>query len=190
MAEEHTGREEPFVFAMKKKNVDADDIKKLKAILEENRRLDFVDRIFYPESYPVLRDEDGNYMTHKMSWGEFEGTPIVFPEVIHDVKTGMLHNLGKEGMKHAIDSGEYIPFTNTEEADWFTKNYKKVWQPPEWQDQIKNDRYEGYLGNQEGVNTQIRNFVPRDPSVGDASDMDSEAIINFRERLRKQGRVL
>jgi len=173
-----------------KKKAESDDLKKINAILDENRGLNFVDRIRYPESYPVLKSEEGTHASHKMSWGEYDGTPIVFPSVVYDPKTGMLHDLGKDAMKHAIDSGEYIPFTDTEEADWFSKNYKKVWQPPEWQDQIKNDRYRGYLGNQPGINTQIRDFVPRDPSVGDASDMDIDAIINFREMLRRKGKIL
>ena len=114
---------------MKKKNkAESDDLKKINAILDENRGLNFVDRIRYPESYPTLDFGEGNWGTHKMSYStDNEGSAMVYPQIIYDKEKNTLIDLGKDAMKHAQETGEYIPFTNAEEADWFGKNYKKVW---------------------------------------------------------------
>ena len=61
---------------------------------------------------------------------------------------------------------------------------------PEWSKQMKNDVYRGYLNNLPGVNTQIRNFVPGDPSVGDATDMNAKDIMNYRDRIKRTGTKL
>ena len=51
---------------------------------------------------------------------------IVFPTVLHE--GGQLRAYsGKEAFTHALKSGEFIEFKTKGEADWFSKNYKKVW---------------------------------------------------------------
>jgi hypothetical protein len=34
----------------------------------------------------------------------------------------------RKAHEHALKSGEFIPFVTPDEADWFSKNYKKIWE--------------------------------------------------------------
>jgi hypothetical protein len=69
--------------------------------------------------------------THLMSWSEHPYSPgiaMVYPLVVRDDKTGKLKVLShQDAIEHAIKTDEFLPFTSNEEADWFSKNYKKVW---------------------------------------------------------------
>lgn len=100
-------------------------------ILEKNKSKDFVKRILRPKEYPKLdmgSDREGNKIkaTHIMAWGEHEGRTYVYPTVIH--KKGKLHRIsGSNALRYAIQTGENIEFKDPKEADWFSKNYKQVW---------------------------------------------------------------
>jgi hypothetical protein len=109
----------------------AADQAKIKAILDANQKLNFVQRIINPDKYPTLPLPDegpGAYGTHKMSYATGEKGAMVYPEIIQD-STGQLKRLGRqEAMDYAKKSGEFIQFNNPQDADWFGKNYKKVWE--------------------------------------------------------------
>ena len=103
------------------------ELKKIKSILDKNKDKSFVQRILQPDKFPKLDLGDGNYATHKMSWGESGGKYIVFPTVLYG--EGKLQEFKPdEAFGHAMNTGNYIEFDNPEEADWFSKNYKKVWE--------------------------------------------------------------
>ena len=102
------------------------DVQKIQQILNENKDKDFVKRIIEPDKYPVMNNADGSYSTHLMSWATVGDTPIVYPTIIH--QDGKLKKLSQDqAVKHALQTGEFISFSSAKEADWFGKNYKKVW---------------------------------------------------------------
>ncbi len=44
-------------------------------------------------------------------------------------KGGELYQLNpKEAIDYAIKNKEFIEFKSAEEADWFSKNYKNIWE--------------------------------------------------------------
>jgi len=103
-----------------------DELQKIRFILQENADKDFVQRIQYPQEYPTLDLGDGTHGTHLMMWGEHQGIPIAYPSIIHE--KGKLNKLDpKRAYDHAIKTGEFITFTDSKDADWFSKNYKRVW---------------------------------------------------------------
>jgi hypothetical protein len=115
-----------------------DDVTKIKNIFANNLDLNFVQRIATPGKYPNLPlqgtpyGKKGDYGTHLMSYGELGDKAIVYPMIIHDPKTNALTLLSPDdAYKHAVDTGEYIPFSDPKEADWFSQNYKKVWENKE-----------------------------------------------------------
>jgi len=98
------------------------------SVLSKNAGKNFVRRIVNPDLYPILDYGNGNYATHKMSWEEVDGKPIVFPLVVEN-KKGILEELPiKDALDYALKNNEFIPFNSRSEADWFTKNYKRVWE--------------------------------------------------------------
>lgn len=104
------------------------DIDKINSILNVNAQKNFVQRILTPDQFPTLDLGDGNYATHKMAWATVDGKPIVYPTIIYQAGMNQLVPLDENSaLNYALQSGEYIPFDNTADADWFSKNYKKVW---------------------------------------------------------------
>ena len=101
--------------------------KKIRSILDKNKDKSFVQRILKPDNFPRLDLGNGNYATHKMSWGESDGKYRVFPTVLFG--DGKLQQYEpREAFGHAMNTGNFIEFDSAEEADWFSKNYKKVWE--------------------------------------------------------------
>lgn len=100
----------------------------LKEILERNNQRRFVRRILFPDNAPVVPDDEdpSRVMTHKMAWGEDDGQYYAFPTVMEG-ENGKLRNYGKGAFDEAIRRGEFIRFANPEDADWFSRNYKRYW---------------------------------------------------------------
>jgi len=98
-------------------------------ILGEHQDKQFVQRILNPADYPSIIDEKSKQsMTHLMSWGDYKDQFIVYPEIIYNANTKSLKRLSRsDAYNYAVKTKEYIPFKSKEEADWFTKNYKKYW---------------------------------------------------------------
>ena len=114
------------------------DIGRIFRILEKHEDLDFVKRILYPEKYPVITSEmdkrlkRGQVATHQMSWGQNHPDPskatefYVYPNIVNN--EGNLDWLDSgDAERYAHDTGEVIVFDNMEDAEWFSKNYKKIW---------------------------------------------------------------
>jgi len=98
----------------------------LMQILQDNADRSFVKRILYRDKYPVLENPDGSVSTHSMSWGEVDGRYVAYPTVM-TTKDGLRRFGADEAWGHAMRSNNYIEFATPEEADWFSKNYKRVW---------------------------------------------------------------
>lgn len=99
-------------------------------ILNENSDKDFVKRVLSPEDYGTIPLENG-YGTHLMSYATDDEGAFAYPQIITDPATGELKRLSsREAMDYAYKNKQYIRFKDPEEADWFGKNYKRVWERP------------------------------------------------------------
>jgi len=110
--------------------VEDPDTLKVRGLLENNADKNFVHRILEPNKYPSIDNGDGTRSSHLMSWGEQDGRYIAYPNITQESDGQLLQRDGSDAFRHAIKSGEYLEFDSGEEADWFTKNYKKVWEKP------------------------------------------------------------
>lgn len=95
-------------------------------ILDQNQNKDFVQRILKPQESPVITEKDGKIATHKMAWDHHNGKYIAFPTIQRQGRG--LVDKGENAMFDAVNSGEYIEFATPGEAEWFSKNYKRVWE--------------------------------------------------------------
>ena len=109
------------------RNIHDKEMARVFNIIEENKNVPFVDRIRNKDKYPSLK-EKGYDVTHKMAWGQIGNRYIVFPTVeIVDDKLVDLDKLGINPAEYALINKNYIEFDNPDDADWFSKNYKKYW---------------------------------------------------------------
>lgn len=100
----------------------------IQSILNANQDKEFVRRIIRPEQYPELNLGNGNHATHKMAYARVGDKYIVFPTVFYNPNSRNLYELPPiKAIQKAMGAGEVIPFSTEGEAEWFSKNYKKVW---------------------------------------------------------------
>lgn len=100
-------------------------------MIEDNTHLNFVDRIARADQYPTLDLGNGDIATHKMGWSTIGSNrqPIVYPTVIYDSETQALKQLGdRDALEHAVHTKEFLPFTTPQQADLFSREYKRYWQ--------------------------------------------------------------
>lgn len=112
----------------------SNDLSRLRALLEANKSKNFVQRIIDPSKYPSYDFGEGVTGTHRMGWasGGEKGNEryYVYPNIIQRTEGAELENLEDDkwtAFDHAMTTGEYLEFNSPEEAEWFTKNYKKYW---------------------------------------------------------------
>jgi len=97
-----------------------------------NSNAEFTSRLKDPNR-AYIDNEDGTISTHRMAYADDgRGNAIVYPE-IQNVKrdkygrywyNGTLVNLnGRRAYESAVRNNNYVPMS-TEEAEWFTQNYK------------------------------------------------------------------
>lgn len=103
-----------------------DDVEKIQGILDENKHKNFVQRILEPDKFPHINLPNGQIATHMMAWTEADGKYFVYPTISYDGRK-LIDYGPKQGFDKAMENGDYIQFNSPQEADWFSKNYKKVW---------------------------------------------------------------
>jgi hypothetical protein len=108
--------------------MDKNEMAYLGWILDQHKEKDFVQRILRPSESPTLDLGDGNYATHKMATSQYGGKHYAYPTVQRDPRGSGLVDKGKNAFLDALNSGEVIPFDTPGDAEWFSKNYKKVWE--------------------------------------------------------------
>ncbi len=97
-------------------------------ILADNADKSFVKRVMNPKNYGVLKNPDGSISTHSMSWGEDDqGKVYVYPTVLMEKDGSLRRYSDNEAWRHTQATGNFIEFPSREKADWFTKNYKRIW---------------------------------------------------------------
>jgi hypothetical protein len=95
-------------------------------ILQENKAKNFVDRIINVDKYPSINLGNDTIATHKMAWSQVGDQYIVYPSIVYNNKE-LIELSPDEAIKYALSNSEFIPFSNPEEASWFSQNYKKIW---------------------------------------------------------------
>jgi hypothetical protein len=107
-----------------------DEVAKIAEILNSNQDKDFVQRILFPSAYksiPLPEYGEGVTGTHLMSFDTDKEGAVVYPLIVNDQKAGLKKLGGEEAWRHALDTNQHIRFKDPKEAEWFSKNYKKVW---------------------------------------------------------------
>lgn len=105
------------------------ELVKLRQILQDNADKSFVQRIVNymgPQNSPVLDLGNGELATHRMAWNEAGGRYFAYPTVLMG-QDGKLKDYGDSAWDHVVKTGNYIEFQSPQEADWFSKNYKRIW---------------------------------------------------------------
>jgi len=95
-------------------------------ILQANREKPFVKRMFM-DDYPAIQNPDGSHSTHSMAWGEADGRNFVYPTVMMGSDGKLQRFSPDEAFDNALNSGNFIEFSDPKKADWFSRNYKKIW---------------------------------------------------------------
>ena len=112
---------------MKKGKMDKQELARINQILEANKTKSFVDRILNKDKYPTLDLGNGMSATHKMSYMQVGNKYHVFPTILyHDKK--LTRYKPRKAYDLVRQTGNYIEFDTQNEADWFSKNYKAVWE--------------------------------------------------------------
>ena len=107
------------------------DIEMIKKILEQNKKKNFVARM-YQQNPQFIDYGNGQVATHKMAWGNINGKNLVFPTILQTDK-GLQEFSPQDAVGHVLKTGNFIEFGTPEEADFFSKNYKKALTNPIFQ---------------------------------------------------------
>jgi hypothetical protein len=96
----------------------------LLTVINKHRDRDFVQRLVTPDSSPILELGNGQIGTHMMASSD----NIVYPNIVRMPGQNNLKLLSPDdAYRYARESGEFIPFETPEQAEWFGKNYKKIY---------------------------------------------------------------
>ena len=93
---------------------------KVDRILNQNRDLNFVQRMYQPGTPSIMIPGQDGPSTHFMESAD----GFVYPTVVQ-MPDGNLQYLGEGAYDHAMQTGEYIQFPNDRQARRFAKSYKK-----------------------------------------------------------------
>jgi len=104
------------------------DPRRIYEILQANAQKPFVQRILNPEQFGSIPAPAGKHATHEMAWSEMDdGTAIVYPTVSLQPDGKLKRLKGKQAYDQARQSGNFIHFDSQDEADAFSKEYKRFW---------------------------------------------------------------
>ena len=94
--------------------------RKIDKILNQNKDLNFVQRMYQPNTPSIIIPGQPYPATHFMESAD----GLVYPTVVQ-MSDGSLQYLGDNAYNYANQTGEYIEFPNDRQARRFAKNYKK-----------------------------------------------------------------
>jgi hypothetical protein len=98
----------------------------INSILNRHKGKNFVKRILDPGRFPFLKLPSGDVASHRMAWGEVDGKFVVFPTIVQEADT-LREMEPKVALEHALNTKEFISFSDPKTADLFSRQYKKVW---------------------------------------------------------------
>jgi hypothetical protein len=112
----------------------------IERILRDNSAVPFVKRILFPFKSPVTIDPDDpkkqRVMTHKMEYKTSDNGAYAYPRVMVD-ENDQLRDYGAGAFDEALRRKDYIRFNTPEQADQFTKLYKRYWDQIGYQPGVK-----------------------------------------------------
>jgi len=94
--------------------------RRIDRILNENKDLNWVQRLYEPNTPSIQISGQPGPSTHFMESADGK----VYPTVVQ-MPDGQLQYLGDDAYEYAMQTGEYIQFKNDRQAQRFAKNYKK-----------------------------------------------------------------
>ena len=94
--------------------------RKVDKILNENKDLNFVQRLYQENTPSIMIPGQTSPSTHFMESADGK----VYPTVVQ-MPDGTLQYLGDDAYNYAMETGEYIQFPNDRQATRFGKSYKK-----------------------------------------------------------------
>lgn len=99
-----------------------------KPFVPSGSQLNFEQRVLNPSKYPVIKNEDGSIMTHRMAWGEGDGGYYAYPTVVQDSPNSLRELGDREAWEYAMKTGEFRAFAKPEEAEAYAAGgYKMQW---------------------------------------------------------------
>lgn len=117
-------KSKPRLQSAKPKRDAGDDL--IDKTLTDHSEKQFVQRILRPNDFPSLDLGGGAHASHRMAWAEVDGRNVVYPTVVQ--RGDELVELDEDtAIRHALQSGEFIEFGTPDEADFFSREYKRVW---------------------------------------------------------------
>jgi len=94
-------------------------------ILKQNDHLNFAIRALNPHIFPVVNNPDGSVSTHRMAANGIQvngkNVEAVYPTIIQTKDGRLIHLSDQEAIDYAIETGNYIPFDDPEEAHAFAR---------------------------------------------------------------------
>jgi|GEM_PF-6292905 len=100
----------------------------IRNILRDNSQKTFVKRILNVDRYPIYKFNEHTHGTHFMSHTEVDGKWIVYPNLVLNKESFTLElHEGADSVRLALDTGNFISFHKEADAEFFAKNYKRVW---------------------------------------------------------------
>jgi len=102
---------------------------RIKEVLGKHSDKPFVQRILDPKKHKPIKNADGSVSTHKMAYAETDEGAIVFPTVVAGEDGKLVELPHDKAVEHAKKTGNAIQFPTVDEAEWFSMNYKKAWEP-------------------------------------------------------------
>ena len=115
-------------------------LREVAKILDDNKHLNFVERIIFPNKYkpyPIRTEgkDKGKPYTHRMTtWGNLDDSDagFVIPSVIWTPDGGYKEfEDDSDAYNYAMKTGEYLKFKNHSEAAKYQNSWKKYWEAME-----------------------------------------------------------
>lgn len=101
------------------------DVENIMGVLRGNSQKNFVQRVTNAGDWPVMKNPDGSYSSHRMSSAEVDGRNIAFPTLFYDKGSNALYG-PSDPVAEAMKTGEYIDFPDPAAAERFAANGYKV----------------------------------------------------------------
>jgi hypothetical protein len=109
---------ESLIQTMKLPEPDPKKVAYVDSVLNANKHLNWVKRLYDPNSGSIQIPGEPGRSTHFMESGD----GLVYPTVVQ-MQNGKLQYLGKDARDYALKTGEFIKFPTDEEAQWFANSH-------------------------------------------------------------------
>ena len=107
----------------------AKEVSRAQAIYDANPNVPMLQRWRDQSQYAPIKNPDGSYSTHRMSYAEVGDGYVVYPTIQPD--GGVLKQYNDDddwqALDRALQSGDFVKFDNEDDARWFAAGgYKNI----------------------------------------------------------------